>query len=58
MTTDTRRKDTIHHIDPTSNPLHEILRCPDSHEVVGLVGWQDRREDIQYSIHILLALTY
>jgi hypothetical protein len=58
MTTDTRREDTVHHIDPTSYTFDEIFRSTDSHEIVRLLWWQEWSEDIEDTIHIFFGFSY
>jgi hypothetical protein len=52
MSTDARGKDTVHHIDPSSNSFDEIFWSPDTHEIVRLLDWEDGREYIEDTIHI------
>lgn len=58
MSSDTSREDTVEHIDPTSDPLYEILWCPNSHQIVRLGLWKMRCKHIEDPIHILLGLPY
>lgn len=58
MTTNTSRKDTVHHVNSSCNSLDEILGCSYSHEIVWLIFWKDRRKDIENMIHVFLALSY
>jgi len=57
MSTNTCRKDTIEHIDTTSNPLNEILWRPNSHEVSWFFLGEYRCKDIKYSVHIFFGFT-
>lgn len=52
MTTYTCRENTVKHIDSASNPLDDILRSANSHEIVWLILWEGRFENIEDTIHI------
>jgi hypothetical protein len=56
MSPNTSWKNTIHHIDPASNPLYEILGCSNPHEIVWLISWKNWSKYIENPIHIFLAL--
>lgn len=57
MSTNTRCEDTVEHIDTTSNPLHEIFWCSDSHKISWFFLGEDWRKDIKYSVHIFFGFT-
>ena len=57
MTTYTCREDAVKHIDSASNPLDDIFRCTNSHEIVWFVLWESRFENIEDAVHIRLPFS-
>jgi hypothetical protein len=50
------RHHAVEHVDAGRDALHEILRRPDSHEVAGAVGGQQRRREVERIHHLVLRL--
>jgi len=56
VSTHSRRRYAVEHVDASANPLHEILRKSDTHEITGPVGRQLIVHDVEHGVHVGLRL--